>query len=96
MEGLYKQPKTCDWRKIQRLALEDDSDSEIRSMVLSAQRLSVRMPVIRKVIKPGKFLGEDRKTVLLTVKEGETIICDVASLPYNPLISDYTLCCYLD
>lgn len=78
MEGLYRDPQSCDWKKIHYLALAN-RDIEIRAMVLTAQQLSVRMPVIRKVIKSGNFLADDGKTVLLSVEEGKTIVCDVVS-----------------
>ena len=80
MEGLYRDPESCDWKKIHYLALTN-RDAEIRPMVVNAQQLSVRMPVIRKVIKSGSFLADDGKTVLFSVEESKTktIVCDVVS-----------------
>ena len=39
---------TCDWLKIQDLAMSDDDD-KIKKYVLQAQRLCVKLHVVRKV-----------------------------------------------
>ena len=45
---------------------------------MDTQQRSVRMPILRKVIKSGKFLSDDKKE-LLSVEEDTTIVCDVVS-----------------
>ena len=58
---------TCDWLKIQDL-------DKIKKYVLQAQRLSVKLPVVRKVshetnIKIGGVIFEP----------GQTVVCDIVS-----------------
>ncbi|KAK3989229.1 heme peroxidase-domain-containing protein [Cladorrhinum sp. PSN332] len=89
LEDLYKlaselrDPKTktrdtCDWLDVQKLALADVGSKEddlLRKVVLNAQRVSVKLPIIRKATK--KHDAVDGKTTLLTVDKGQTVICDI-------------------
>lgn len=90
MEGLYAEEKNGDniafaktgWAIVQGEALEDTekSDHKIRGLVLDAQRLSVKLPVVRKVAKSGEIkLVKDKRGPVLKLEEGQTIICDVVS-----------------
>lgn len=72
---------TCEWHKVQTAALRDDpaGDEEIKQSVLEAQRLSVRLPVVRKVAKPvtvKDIMGKERSLI-----EDQVVICDVVSRP---------------
>ena len=67
---------TCDWLKIQELALSEDN-ATIKKYVLQAQRLSVKLPVMRKVSHKTNLVINDH-----TFKPGEMVVCDiVSSLP---------------
>ena len=66
----------CEWLKIQELALSDmeEDTKEIQKYVLEAQRLTVKLAVVRKV---------SHKTDLVikghTFRPGETVVCDIVS-----------------
>lgn len=86
MDDLYAEAKAgrlgkSQWRTVQGLALEDrrESDATLRKMVLNAQRLSVKLPVVRKVAKSGTIKKDlnDKNGKDLQVTEGQIIICDV-------------------
>lgn len=70
---------TCEWLKVQTAALKDDpaSDEEIKLSVLEAQRLSVKLPVVRKVAKSVTVKGAEDKE--RSLKENQLVICDVVS-----------------
>ena len=70
---------SSDWFEIQRLAMNDDdeSDTKIQLKVLEAQRQSLRLPFIRKVIKDGVKIPVNGKKEPL--RENQTIICDIVS-----------------
>ncbi|KAL8697068.1 MAG: hypothetical protein Q9224_002486 [Gallowayella concinna] len=67
-----------EWFEIQRLALINDSksDKEIQTKVLEAQRQSVKLPFIRKVLKDEVKITVNGEAT--TVKKGQTIICDIS------------------
>ena len=80
----------CEWLKIQKLALSDreDDTKKIQKYVLEAQRLTVKLPVVRKV---------SHKTDLVikghTFKLGETVVCDIVSFgPIAAFFVNITLC----
>lgn len=86
LEGAYnaaneaaktRKPVSSDWFEIQKLALNDDaeSDEKIQLIILEAQRQSVKLPFIRKVVKDGLKirLNDDDQTL----EKGQTIICDI-------------------
>lgn len=59
----------------------ENRDSEIRAMVLHAQQLSVRIPVVRKVTKDGTFkFSTENGDTSLSVKENQIIVCDIVSI----------------
>lgn len=87
--GTASESTTCDWLKVQQLALQDspEGDKRIQSLVLEAQRLSVKLPVVRTVAQDTK-LEINGQTHSYT--KGQTIVCDVVSsspLPFpNPVV----------
>ena len=72
-------PSTCEWHKVQTAALRDDptGDEEIKLSVLEAQRLSVKLPVVRKVAKP--VTVKDAKGKERFLSNDQVVICDVVS-----------------
>ena len=72
-------PNTCEWHKVQTAALRDDpaGDEEIKLSVLEAQRLSVRLPVVRKVARSVPVKDAKGKERLLN--DDQVVICDVVS-----------------
>ena len=72
-------PKTCEWLKVQTAALRDDaaSDEEIKLSVLEAQRLKVKLPVVRKVAK--SVTVKDTHGKERSLEYDQIIICDVVS-----------------
>lgn len=79
MEGLYQSTESCDWNRLHYLAL-NNRDSEIRTMVLHTQQLSVRIPAVRKVTKDGTFKFSTKNgDTSLSVKEKQIIVCDIVS-----------------
>ncbi|KAI4268582.1 MAG: hypothetical protein LQ337_007756 [Flavoplaca oasis] len=88
LQGAYDAAKkgvsnSCEWFEIQKLASNNDekSDAAIELKVLEAQRRSVRLPFIRKVIKDGITIKPDEadKGRDISVEKGQTIICDIVS-----------------
>ncbi|KAL8785819.1 MAG: hypothetical protein Q9213_003126 [Squamulea squamosa] len=84
--------RRSEWFEIQRLAFinNKESDTEIHTKVLEAQRQSVKLPYIRKVIKDEVEITENGKAK--TVKKGQTIVCDTyaAMLAFNKdQLTDY-------
>lgn len=82
----------CDWQRIQDWAFEDDNDfwvfddvrssfSKIKTLCLEAQRKSVKLPIIRKATKDVnvKDPAKPNGAPLLTIKQGQTVICDLVS-----------------
>ena len=91
MEDLYKLAHQKDgnsteakasgtWLDIQKLALDDSatSDEKIKVYVLEAQRLSVKLPIIRKATAKVDIKDEDG-TKLFSLEEGQTVVCDIVS-----------------
>lgn len=72
-------PITCEWLKVQIAALKDDpaTDEEIKLSVLEAQRLSVKLPVVKKVAKSITLKDADGKE--RSLKKDQIVICDVVS-----------------
>ena len=70
---------TCDWFEIQKLALRGgaESDKAIQEKILKAQRLSIKTPLIRKVVKEGLRIHVNGKETKLG--RGDIIVCDVVS-----------------
>lgn len=56
---------------------DDASDEKIKTHVLEAQRLSVKLPVVRKVAK--SFELKDASGQKRAYNEGQTIVCDIVS-----------------
>ena len=79
-------PKTCEWLKIQTAALKEDpaSDEEIKLSVLEAQRLSVKLPVVRKVARSVTVTDAEGKK--RSLQKDQIVICDVVC------ILKFTLC----
>ncbi|KAL8813523.1 MAG: hypothetical protein Q9200_000197 [Gallowayella weberi] len=80
LQGAYEAAKngtSAEWFEIQRLALinNEKSDEKIEIKVLEAQRQSVKLPYIRKVIKDEVQITVNGKAT--TVKKGQTIVCDI-------------------
>lgn len=69
------------WLHVQNLALEDNdqSDKEIEMAVLEAQRLSVKLPIVRKAKTKGEVKDEKNDTTLFTLEKDQTIVCDIVS-----------------
>ena len=88
MTDLYKLANPADetdsseWLEVQRLAIADDvqSDRTLTEMVLGAQHVSVRLPIIRKAIGD-RDVKNTKGKVLLSVKKGQTIICEYRKTP---------------
>lgn len=87
MRDLYKladpadATKSSEWLEVQKLAIVDDaaSDKIITEKVLEIQHVSVRLPIIRRATKDCDVKnGQGR--VLFSVKNGETIICDIVRI----------------
>ena len=72
-----RDPKTCEWLKVQTAALKDDpaSDEEIKLSVLEAQRLSVKFPIVRKVAKSVTVKNAEGKE--RSLKDDDIVICDI-------------------
>ena len=66
------------WLEVQKLAIANDakSDSDLTTMVLEAQHVSVRLPILRRAIKDTDVKNTKGK-VLFSVKKGQTVICDI-------------------
>ena len=70
---------TCDWLKIQDL-------DKIKKYVLQAQRLSVKLPVVRKVLYETKIkIGGG------IFEPGQTVVCDIVSSLSLPIYLKLTL-----
>ena len=69
---------TCEWLEIQKLAMLDtpEDDETIKEHVLEAQRLSINLPVVRKVANTEGIAG---KAGVTDYKIGQTVICDIVS-----------------
>ena len=72
-------PITCEWLKVQTAALEDDpaNDEKIKLSVLEAQRLSVKLPVVKKVAK--SITLKDAEGKERSLNKDQIVICDVVS-----------------
>ena len=79
-------PNTCEWLKVQTAALKEDpaSDEEIKLSVLEAQRLSVKLPVVRKVARSVTVTDAEGKE--RSLQKDQIVICDVVC------IFKFTLC----
>ena len=79
LEDLAKKEPNRDWFHIQKFALQNNEagNIEIMETVLKAQRLSVNIPVIRKVASRVE-VKVDRKTH--TYEKGDIIILDIVSI----------------
>ncbi|KAL8725978.1 MAG: hypothetical protein Q9166_007012 [cf. Caloplaca sp. 2 TL-2023] len=82
LQGAYEgaktsEPGSSDWFEIQKLALKDDdeSDGKIQLKILEAQRQSVKLPLIRTVVKDGVKINLNNTDQ--TLAKGQTIICDI-------------------
>lgn len=80
--------KKPDWLQIQEWAFIDDEIQEygdastafakIKTLVLEAQRKSVKLPIIRKATEDVTIRKPDGTS--FDIKKGKTIICDLVSL----------------
>lgn len=73
---------TCDWLKIQDLAISDEDD-KVKKYDLQAQRLNVKLLVVRKVSHETNI-----KIRGVTFEPGQTVVCDIVSslsFPRNTL-----------
>ncbi|CAM1511037.1 Fc.00g085500.m01.CDS01 [Cosmosporella sp. VM-42] len=77
-------PKNCAWQNIQKLSFVDDPKSaeDIMDIVLRTQRLSVRLPIIRKATEDYDVKDKEGR-VVISVKRGQTIICDLCAAANN-------------
>ena len=77
------------WLKVQELAFREDESSfeELMELVLTAERKSIKLPVIRTATKDCEF---DKGT--WRVKEGDTIILDIVSITVRQICDDETDC----
>ena len=68
------------WMKIQGLAFSVDKDSfeKLTKLILDAECISIRLPVIRTAVKDCEF--KTREGIMRNVKKGETIILDIVRL----------------
>ena len=66
----------CEWLKIQELALseKEEDTKRIQKYVLEAQRLTVKLPVVRKVSHKTDIVIKGH-----TFRPGETVVCDIVS-----------------
>jgi hypothetical protein len=76
------------WLDIQKLALNDSatSDKEIKILVLKAQRLSIKLPVVRKAAAD-VVISDENGVELFSLEEGQTVVCDIVSQTYSSLPS---------
>ena len=87
IDGLYKlanpaeETRSSELLDVQKLAIADDaqSDSDLTEKVLKAQHVSVRLPIIRRVIKDTDVTNTENK-VLFSVKKDQTVICDIVRI----------------
>ena len=54
------------------------SDENIKTKVLEAQRLSVKLPVVRKAAA-NVVVKDENGTELFSLEEGQTVVCDIVS-----------------
>lgn len=74
-----------DWFELQRLALKADGDDDggvlvadaVKKIVLKAQKASIKLPFIRRVVKDGLTITINNKKEKLSA--GDAIICDIVS-----------------
>lgn len=73
-------PNTCEWLQVQKAALKEDpaSDEEIKLSVLEAQRLSVKLPIVRKVAKSVTVTDAEGKE--RSLQKDQIVICDVVCI----------------
>lgn len=91
-----KQP---DWLQIQEWAFIDDEIQEygdastafakIKTLVLEAQRKSVKLPIIRKATEDVTIRKPDGTS--FDIKKGKTIICDLVSLEWRGDVGEMML-----
>lgn len=77
---------TCDWLKIQELAVSNGSDNDdeaLRTLVLNAQRSSVKLPAVRVATGNIQVKLGDREGTVLSLQPDDTIICDIVSYRQN-------------
>ncbi|KAM5363819.1 hypothetical protein ACJZ2D_011795 [Fusarium nematophilum] len=75
--GSKAKQTTCDWLRIQQVAFSDSKEAEdlVKNLVLKAQKASVRLPIVRKAVADFTIWDEEGKP--LTIKEGQTVVCDI-------------------
>ena len=89
LDGAYKGAKDkkkdedVEWFQLQKSLFPEDGDVDeqlFENKVLEAQKASVKLPFIRKVVKDVtiKLNGEEQ-----SLKKGQVIICDIVSLPHS-------------
>lgn len=69
---------SCTWQDIQKLALDNSaaSDKDIKDNVLEAQRLSVKLPVVRKAAA-NVVINDENGVELFSLEKGQTVVCDI-------------------
>lgn len=67
------------WTRVQELAFRDDLDSwrELETIILKAEKTSVRLPVIRSAVKD--WSSRDSQGHEYSISRGQTIILDIVS-----------------
>ena len=82
INGLYKlatdDTASSEWLEVQKLAIANDaqSDIDLTERVLEAQRVSVRLPILRRAIKDTD-VKNTKGEFLFSVKKGQTVVCDI-------------------
>ena len=74
------------WLEVQDLAFSTEKGSfeKLTSLILEAERTSVRLPVVRVATEDLKDLAKK-----LDIKKGDTVICDIVSILFLPLTLRY-------
>lgn len=69
---------------MQKLAIAENAESDraLIEKVLEAQHVSVRLPVVRRVIKDTE-VNDDKGKVLFSVKKNQMVVCDIVRTPVS-------------
>lgn len=72
--------KQSQWRALQAIAF-DESDKAfdiISGFVYTAQKQSIKLPIVKKAVKDCEFSGAEGKPI--KISRGDTVVCDVVSI----------------
>lgn len=76
---IWSEPR---WIKVQRAAFSTSSnaDKDLEQMIQLMTQTTVRLPIVRKAIAPGKYaFGCTTNGKMDEVKKGDTVILDLVS-----------------